>query len=74
VVTTCKFRIKEKFKTQPSAGKVMYTIFWGKKGVIILDFLKPGETINSNRYIATLTKLKARISGQAKEDNISPAT
>jgi hypothetical protein len=30
--------------------------------VILLDFLEPGQTIKSDRYIATLTKLKARMS------------
>jgi hypothetical protein len=41
----------------------------------VLDFLEPGETINSDRYIATLTKLKARICGQVKgENNLSHAT
>jgi hypothetical protein len=30
--------------------------------VIVRDFLEPGQTINSDRFIATLTKLKARIS------------
>ena len=29
----------KKFKTQPSAGKVMSTVFWDAKGVIMLDFL-----------------------------------
>ena len=29
----------KKFKTQPSAGKVMATIFWYAQGVIMLDFL-----------------------------------
>ena len=28
----------KKFKTQPSAGKVMATVFWDLKGVIMLDF------------------------------------
>ena len=28
----------KKFKTQPSAGKVMATVFWDAKGVIMLDF------------------------------------
>ena len=28
-----------KFKTQPSAGKVMATVFWDAQGVIMLDFL-----------------------------------
>jgi hypothetical protein len=53
---------KKKFKTLPSAGKVMCTVFWDRKGVILLDFPEPGQTINSDRHIAILTKLKARIS------------
>ena len=52
---------KKKFKTQTSAGKVMCTVFWDRKGVILLDFLEPGATVNSDRYVETLTKLKARI-------------
>ena len=56
-----QFNIQQ-FYVLPSAGKVMCTVFWDRKGVILLDFLEPGQTINSDRYIATLTKLKARIS------------
>ena len=56
------FPLEKKFKTLPSAGKVMCTVFWYRKGVILLDFLEPGQTINSDHYITTLTKLKARIS------------
>ena len=33
----------KKFKTQPSAGKMMTTVFWDAKGVIMLDFLHPRE-------------------------------
>jgi len=50
---------KKKFKMLPSAGKVMCTVFWDGNGVSLLDFLEPGQTINSDGYIATLTKLKA---------------
>ena len=50
---------KKKFKMLPSAGKMMCTVFWDRKGVILLDFLEPGQTINSDHYIAMLTKLKA---------------
>ena len=53
---------KKKFKMLPSVGKVMCAVFWDRKWVILLDFLKPGQTIISDRYIATLTKLKAWIS------------
>ena len=35
----------KKFKTQPSAGKVMATVFWDAKGVIVLDFLPKRSTI-----------------------------
>ena len=47
--------LKKKFKTLPSAGKVMCTVFWNRRGVILLDFLESGQTINSDRYIATLS-------------------
>ena len=50
---------KKKFKTLPSAGNVMCTVVWGRKVVILLDFLEPGQTTNSDRYIATLSKPKA---------------
>jgi len=62
---TCEFPIEENVQdaaTLPSKGKMMCTVFWDGKGVILLDFLEPGQTTNSDRYIATLTKLKARIS------------
>ena len=66
-MATREFPIEEKFKTPskkkfkmlPSAGKVMCTVFSDRKGVILLDFLEPGQTINSDRYIVMLTKLKA---------------
>ena len=35
----------KKFKTQPSAGKVMAIVFWDAKGVIMLDFLPKRSTI-----------------------------
>ena len=41
----------KKFKTQPSAGKVMATVFWDAKGVIILDFLPKRSTITRVYYI-----------------------
>jgi hypothetical protein len=53
---------KKKFKTLPSAAKVMCSVFWDRKWVILQDFLKPGQTTNSDRYIAMFTKLKAQIS------------
>ena len=39
-----------KFKTQPSAGKVMATVFWDAQGVIMLDFLAKKRTITGAYY------------------------
>ena len=51
----------KKFKLSPSAGKVMMTVFWDIQGVLLLDFLPKGETINSARYQETLKKLMRSI-------------
>ena len=51
----------KKFKSQQSAGKVMVTVFWDSVGVILVDFMFKEATINSDIYIDTLKKLKARI-------------
>ena len=40
----------KKFKTQPSAGKVMATVFWDAQGVIMLDFLAKKSTITVAYY------------------------
>ena len=40
----------KKFKTQPSAGKVMATLFWDAQGVIMLDFLAKKSTITGAYY------------------------
>jgi hypothetical protein len=53
----------------------MCTLFWNTKGVNLLDFLEPGQAINSGRYSVMLTAEGSNIHSQArKEDNISLAT
>ena len=51
----------KKFKSQQSAGKVMVAVFWDSVGVILVDFMSKGTTINSDVYIDALKKLKAII-------------
>ena len=51
----------KKFKTQPSAGKVMATVFWDAKGVIMLDFLPKRSTINGVCYANLLDQLRTAI-------------
>jgi len=38
----------------------MLTIFWNSERVVLADFLEIETTINSQRYIETLTALKNR--------------
>ena len=40
----------KKFKTQPSAGKGMATVFWDAQGVIMLDFLAKKSIITGAYY------------------------
>ena len=55
------FTKDQKVQGQNSTGKIMATVFWNSQGVILVDFLLKGETINSEVYIETLRKLKAKI-------------
>ena len=48
-------------KTQPSAGKVMATVFWEAKGVIMLDFLPKRSTISGVYYANLLDQLRTAI-------------
>ena len=51
----------KKFKMQPSAGKVMATVFWDAKGVIMLDFLPKKSTITGVYYANLLDQLRTAI-------------
>jgi hypothetical protein len=71
---------KKKLKTAHSAGKVMCTVFWDRKGIILVDFLEQGLTINAARYVETLESRIARVRLEKKEhvlvqhDNARPHT
>lgn len=51
----------KKFRTQPSAGKIMATIFWDMEGVLLIDYLPHKETITGKYYAGVLKNLKAAI-------------
>ena len=59
----------KKFKTQPSAGKVMATVFWDAKGVIILDFLPKRSTLTGVYYANLLDQLRTAIREKNAEVN-----
>ena len=56
----------KKFKTQPSAGKVMATVFWDAQGVIMLDFLVKKSTITVAYYANLLDQLRTVIREKAE--------
>ena len=43
------------FKTMPSAGKIILSVFWDSQRVH-MTFLEAGNTVNSARYIETIKK------------------
>ena len=48
-------------KMQTSAGKVLASIFSDAQGILFIDYLEKGRTINSKYYIALLVCLKEEI-------------
>ena len=37
----------KKFKTSISVKKIMASVFWDRKGILLVDFMPPGATINA---------------------------
>uniref|UniRef100_A0A670ZEW1 Histone-lysine N-methyltransferase SETMAR n=1 Tax=Pseudonaja textilis TaxID=8673 RepID=A0A670ZEW1_PSETE len=50
-----------------SARKIMVTVFWDRQGVLLIDFLEHGATINFVRYCEMLQKLRKAIQNKHKE-------
>lgn len=56
----------KKFKVVKSTRKIMAFVFWDQKGILLIDFLPQGETINANRYCETLKKLRRAIQNKRR--------
>jgi histone-lysine N-methyltransferase SETMAR len=52
---------KKTFKAISSASKIMATVFWDSEGVILIDMLPRGQTINFDVYVETLKKHFRRV-------------
>jgi histone-lysine N-methyltransferase SETMAR len=50
-----------KAKTVKSAGKIMATIFWDSKAILLTDYLSRGATINGAYYCKVLADLRYRL-------------
>ena len=51
----------KKAKVVPSAGKVMASVFWDAKGIVLIDYLQKGKTINGEYYGNLLRQLRKAI-------------
>jgi len=47
----------KKFRVQKSAGKVLASIFWDQDGILLIDYLPKGQTINAEYYSSLLVQL-----------------
>lgn len=54
-------RLPKKCKTVFSACKVLATIFWDYRGVILIDYLDKGKTVNAAYYCDLLDRLRTAI-------------
>jgi hypothetical protein len=60
--------VAKKFKSQPSAGTNMLTLFWVMEGTILVHFTPKDETVNSQKYCDVLRmKLKPAIRSKRRE-------
>ena len=48
----------KKYRVQKSAGKVLASIFWDQEGILVIDYLPKGQTINAEYYSSLLVQLK----------------
>jgi len=48
----------KKFQVQESAGKVLASIFWDQDGILLIDYVPKGQTINAEYYSSLLVQLK----------------
>jgi histone-lysine N-methyltransferase SETMAR len=44
----------------------MTTVFWDRKGILLVDFMAHGTTINADRYCETLKKLRRAIQNRRR--------
>ncbi|XP_035231708.1 histone-lysine N-methyltransferase SETMAR-like [Stegodyphus dumicola] len=55
-----------KFKRTINNRKVMATVFWDQNGVLLVEFMQPGKTINADSYCETLRRLQRAIQNKRR--------
>jgi len=55
----------KRFRVQKSAGKFLALIFWDQDGILLIDYLPKGQTINAEYYSSLLVQLKKNAAGSS---------
>jgi len=50
--------LPKKFQLKKSARKVLASIFWDQDGILPIDYIPKGQTINAEYYLSLLVQLK----------------
>jgi len=48
----------KKFRVQKPARKILASIFWDQDGILLIDYLPKGQTMNAEYYSSLLVQLK----------------
>jgi hypothetical protein len=67
--------VAKKFKSQPSTGKIMLTLFCDMEGEILVHFTPKSETVNSQNYSDALRRklkpaIRSKRRGKLRKDAI----
>jgi len=55
-----------KFQVQTSAGKFLTSTFWDEDGILLIDYLPNGQTINAEYYLSLLVHWKDILKGKCR--------
>ena len=56
----------KKFRVQKSSGKFLASIFyWDQDGILLIEYLPKGQTINAEYYLSLLVQLKGILKEKA---------
>ena len=56
----------KKFKQASSVRKIMATVFWDSKGILLIDSLERGLTVIANAYYETVRKIRRAIQNKIR--------
>ena len=62
----------KKFRMQKPTGKVLASIFWDQDGILLIDYLPKGQTINAEYYSSLPVQLKDILKEKRRAAGSSP--